>query len=262
MEIKFLLSLAVLAAGLLGGVVPLRGRTRSQAGRMLGWGNGFAAGVFLGAGLIHMLPDAFEAGAALGWAASLPSGLAAVAFLGLLLVEHVLLPEHAHELVHEPAAERFESSQHRGALTPYTVLAALSVHSLLAGLALGAQTDVSRAMVIFLAILAHKSTAGFALGVSLVRGGVPHARAWGLLLFFSVTTPLGIMVGTSLHEALSGTTQQALDASFLALAAGTFVYVATMDILREEFAEPQSRFGKWLCVVAGVGAMALLALWV
>lgn len=262
MEIKLLLSLAVLAAGLLGGAVPLRGRAGSQAGRLLGWGNGFAAGVFLGAGLIHMLPDAYEAGAELGWPAALPSGLVAVAFLGLLLVEHVLLPEHAHDLVHEPAAERFGESQQRSALTPYTVLAALSVHSLLAGLALGAQPEVSRALVIFLAILAHKSTAGFALGVSLVRGDVSASRAWSLLAFFAMTTPLGILVGASLHELLSGRTQQGLDAAFLALAAGTFVYVATLDILREEFAEPRGRFGKWLSVVVGVGVMASLAVWV
>jgi len=260
-EIKLLLSLAVLAAGLLGGAIPLRGRAGSQTGRLLGWGNGFAAGVFLGAGLIHMLPDAYAAVAALGWAAAWPSGFAALAFLGLLLVEHVLLPEHAHEQVHEPAAERFDHAPERGAVTPYTVLAALSVHSLLAGLALGATPEVNRALVIFLAILAHKSTAGFALGVSLLRGGVAPARSWRLLVLFAVSTPLGILLGAGLHESLSGRTQQALDACFLSLAAGTFVYVATMDILREEFTEPESRFGKWLCVAVGVAVMALLALW-
>ena len=40
---------------------PLRlGGADSVAGRMVGIGNGFAGGVFLGAGLIHMLADAGE----------------------------------------------------------------------------------------------------------------------------------------------------------------------------------------------------------
>lgn len=258
MYIKLLFCLAVLAAALLGGAIPLLGRTSARAGRLLGWGNGFAAGVFLGAGLIHLLPDALAAGAQLGWDAPRISEIAVLAFLGILLIEHVLLPVRAHDIVHEHASERMLPA---GGLTPYTVLAALSVHSLLTGLALGAEPELHRALVIFFAILAHKSTAGFALGVSLVRGAIPSTRSWRLLVFFAVTTPLGILAGASLHEMLSGHTQQALDATFLALAAGTFVYVATMDILREEFAEPQDRFGKWLSVVLGVGTMALLAVW-
>ena len=70
MHIKLLFSLAVLAAALLGGAIPLLGRRSARAGRLLGWGNGFAAGVFLGAGLIHLLPDALAAGAQLGWEAT------------------------------------------------------------------------------------------------------------------------------------------------------------------------------------------------
>ena len=53
----------------------------------------------------------------------------------------------------------------------------------------------------------------------------------------------------------------ASEAAFLALAAGSFAYVATLDILRDEFVEPGGRFGKWLLVAAGAGSMGVLALW-
>ena len=61
---------------------------------------------------------------------------------------------------------------------------------------------------------------------------------------------------------LEGAASQLFEATFLALAAGTFVYVATLDILRDEFVEPGGRFGKWLLVSGGAGLMGLLALWV
>ena len=61
---------------------------------------------------------------------------------------------------------------------------------------------------------------------------------------------------------MEGPTQLACEAAFLSVAAGTFAYVATLDILREEFHEPSGRLAKWLWVTAGAGVMALLALWV
>jgi len=262
--LKLLLLLAVLAAGALGGALPLSRGGEVRAGRFLSWGNALTAGVFLGTGLIHMLPDAVEAWTKLGWHYPMAFLLAALAFVMMLLFEHVLLPEHAHEAVHAPSSERFgpPGDPGRGSLTAYAVLTALSVHSLLAGLALGVVPDLAGALVIFLAILAHKSTEGFALGVSLVRNAMPRRRAWGLLAIFAVATPLGGLAGAAFGAQVEGPTRLVLEATFLALAAGTFAYVATLDILRDELLEPGGRWTKWLCVSAGTGAMGLLAIWV
>eukprot|EP00126_Sphaerothecum_destruens_P006496 Sdes_comp19384_c0_seq1m10679 len=52
---KVACSLVVLFCGVLGGLLPLRAVTNE---RCLAWGNCFAAGVFLSASLLHMLPDA------------------------------------------------------------------------------------------------------------------------------------------------------------------------------------------------------------
>ena len=261
LALKLALALAILAAGAVGGGVPLRGH-RGDA-RLLGWGSAFAAGIFLGAGLIHMLPDAVERWNGLGWSYPGPFLLAALAFALMLLVEHVLLPDAAHELVHAPSGERFASLEtHESAAIPaYTVVAALSIHSFLAGLALGAQHQLAGALVISLAILAHKSAAGFALGVSLVRHHTPRRRAWALVALFSVATPVGIIVGMAVGQALEGSVRIAIEATFLALAAGTFVYVATLDILRDELAGP-GRTTIWLLATGGVALMGALAIWV
>lgn len=263
-SVKLILMLAVLLAGALGGALPLRATGELRAGRFLGWGNALAAGVFLGTGLIHMLPDADAGWRALGWNYPMAFGLATLAFVLMLLFEHVVLPESAHQAMHAPSDDRFshvEVDAH-GGFEAYAVLTALSIHSFVAGAALGAQAELAGALVIFAAIMVHKSTAGFALGVSLVRSGLPRRRSWELLAVFSAMTPLGIVIGALLGEALQGGARPIVESTLVALGAGTFAYVATMDILRDELMAPGGRLSKWLMVFAGAALMALLAIWV
>ncbi len=262
-EIKLVLLIAILAAGAAGGALPLLRRKVTVNDRMLGWGNAFAAGVFLAAGIVHMLPDADRTWNRLGWDYPMAFALAGFAFTFMLLVEHVLLPEHAHEEVHAPSGERFAriAEHHQDALAAYAVLTALSIHALLAGLALGAEPDLARALVISLAIIAHKTAAGFALGVSLARSPLPRAQCWRLIALFALATPVGGLIGAFLGETIEGRLGASLEALFLSIAAGTFIYVATFDILCDEFPAAGGRFTKWLVLTAGVASMSLLALW-
>jgi len=261
--IKLALLLVILVAGTAGGAMPLLRRGEALHDRILGWGNSFAAGVFLSAGLVHMIPDADAIWSALGWSYPMAFAMAALAFVFMLLVEHVLLPESAHREVHAPSGERFArlAEQHQGALAAYAVLIALSIHSLLAGLALGAQPDLGGALVIFAAIVAHKSAAGFALGVSLARSSLSPVQSWRMLALFATATPVGVLIGALLEQSFDGRAGSGLEATFLSIAGGTFVYVATFDILRDEFPAPGGRFAKWLVLTIGVVSMSLLALW-
>lgn len=268
--IKLALLIAILVAGAIGAALPLRRRGTTGSDRLLGWGNAFAAGVFLAAGLVHMLPDADRTWTSLGHDYPTAFALAGLAFVFMLLVEHVLLPEQAHEEMHAPSGERFariaEHHHHAGphsgdAVAAYAVLIALSIHSMLAGLALGAEAELSRALVIWLAIIAHKTAAGFALGVSLARSGLPARQTWSLVALFAAATPAGGLIGAILDEVFEGRLGAGLEATFLSIASGTFVYVATFDILRDEFPAPGGRFAKWCVLTAGVAAMSALALW-
>lgn len=264
LEIKLALLLVILVVGAAGAVLPILRRSTVHSERLLGFGNSFAAGVFLAAGLVHVLPDADETWNRLGWDYPMAFLLAALAFALMLLVEHVLLPESVHEEVHTLSSERFASlpSHHHDALPAYAVLTALSLHSLLEGLALGAQPALDRALVLSIAILAHKTASGFALGVSLARSHLERRVTMRLAALFAVSTPLGGLIGATLGEVFDGRLGAALEASLLSIAAGTFVYVATFDILRDEFPAPGGRFVKWLILTAGIAAMSALALWV
>lgn len=261
--IKLLLLLAILAAGWLGGLPPLFAGLRG--GKFQSAGNAFAAGIFVGVGLIHLLAEAHQAWTDLGWNYPVAYLLAAVAFAGVLLFEHVLLPEPAHAMVHDHTGASLVEREMKAvsrSVYPYFLVVALSIHSAVAGVALGSQDEFPRILTLFIAIVAHKSTAGFALGVSLARGGVPKGRAHGLVAVFALMTPLGIAAGMAVSGLLESRIEQYFDAMLLALAAGTFIYIASLDIIQDEFMRPGSRFVKWLWTVLGLVAMAVLAAWV
>ena len=264
LEVKLVLLLAILVVGAAGAGLPVWRQNALRHERILGWGNSFAAGVFLAAGLVHMLPDADETWKELGWTYPMAFVLAAFSFVLMLLVEHVLLPENAHREVHAPSGERFTGivEHHGGALAAYAVLTALSIHSLLEGLALGAQPELARALVISMAILVHKAAAGFALGVSLARSHVSSRQAARLVALFASATPLGVLIGVFLGATIEGRLGASLEAAFLSVAAGSFVYVATFDILRDEFPGPGGRLAKWSVLGLGVATMSLLAIWI
>lgn len=82
-------------------------------------------------------------------------------------------------------------------LTAIVVFVALSVHSVLAGLPLGAQGSTPSAYGLFVAIMAHKSLAAFALGSNFVaaREKFSLCAIRGYLLGFAFMTPLGIGAG-------------------------------------------------------------------
>jgi zinc transporter 1/2/3 len=264
-EFKIAFLVAIAAAGWLGAAYPLLRTTPSQGSRFMSWGNAFSAGIFLGIGLIHMLFEAQEAWAALGWTYPLAFVLATAAFATSLLFEHVLLPEQAHAMVHHhghDCIEEHEATTETQGLYPYVLIVALSLHSILAGVALGTQNSFPNGFIIFLAIFVHKATAGFALGVSLARSDIERRRSLRLVALFAAMTPLGIVFGMVLERLALSVPEAYVDATVLALAAGTFIYIASLDIIQDEFLRPGSRFMKWLFATLGLALMAVLALWI
>ena len=149
--------------------------------------------------------------------------------------------------------------QHRVAALAVTV--ALSLHSIPAGLALRLQSTLAGAFALLLAVVAHKGAAAFALGVSLDRGAIGGRKVLTTVVGFSLTTPLGIVLGPGFGHVLEDQGAKMSEALFDGLAAGTFLYLATMDILAVEFASPQATLPKLAWLGAGLRFMAVLALW-
>lgn len=135
---------------------------------------------------------------------------------------------------------------------------ALCFHSLLEGAALGAQETITNSMHIFIAIVSHKGLAAYALGSSLVESRVDMEKFWKVIIPFALASPVGILLGYF----LSGIAQGLGAAALSALASGTFLYVAFMEVIpRELVTEDYNVFVKLACLLLGFFMMSTLAIW-
>jgi zinc transporter 1/2/3 len=270
-ELKEMVSVVIFIIGGIGALLPWALGEGAPGERFMVWGDTFAGGVLGGAGLIHLL-----SGGVAGFRAIVPGlnypvafVLAGAGFLLILLIESVIVadpdpsvsPLHcgSRGASHEIGPQVGAAESH-----PFTfiLLLVLSVHSVIVGMALGAQSSVPRTLIVFAAIMAHKALAGFALGVSYRRAGSSLQRTAPAVVFFSGMTPLGILAGTTIHTLVSSSGRQLFEAIFDSAGAGTFLYIATLDIIRTEFELPGDQWQKWLLASSGFGVMALLALWI
>ncbi len=232
----------IIATALVGGYLAFKIKKSKKSVLYFSLGNTFAAGIFLGAGLIHMLPDAAE-----GFSALLQSDFPFASFitaLGFLLILFI---------------EKSMSSSKEN--ITYVLIFVLSIHSIIAGIALGSEIIMAQSIIIAIAILAHKGSAAFALGVNMIKSKLETRKIAKLIIIFSIMTPFGILIGVLLTHVLDGHAIKFSIATFDALAAGTFLYIAIMDIFNEEFKERTDIYLKLLFSILGLLLMALLAIW-
>lgn len=216
-----LVTIILVALG--GGLFPLC-RAKKDGGNVeFPNGEAFAAGVFLALALTMMLPSAFHL-----FRAALPefdypvaSVIAIVSFLILLSVEHYT--------VHVRGCKCCENEL-PPPLLPIIMTLMIAVPSFFLGAALGVScTDA--AAFIFIAIIAHKGTAGFALGLKLGKSSLSRQSAILIFCCFVLSTPVGILVGGELKEVLHGHSMLLVKGAILSLAAGVFLYMSTLHEL-------------------------------
>lgn len=247
--VKLLMFVVIFLFGLGGGILPRIFRKTKYGGTILLLGSAFSGGVFLGAGMIHLFGDSHEFFAAAIGEHDYPYFLmvGGVGFLLILLIEKVLV--------------RVEEADAAKSANPYILMAVLSAHSFIAGTALGLESAISGALVLLFAILAHKSFAAFALGISFIEARLSKDQYYSLLIFFSIMTPLGVLLGALLNNILHSQTALELEAIFDGLAGGTFIYVASMEVISRSFEQHKMRRGKYIAIALGYAMMALLAIW-
>ena len=241
--------IAILFVTLASGSYPFFRRARKGLRDEFQTGEAIAAGVFLGAGLIHMWADSAGEFAEHGVGYPIPFVLCGVVFLVLLFLEHVGREIYSH---------------HTGERNPlFAILAVimLSVHSFLAGAALGLSQNVGLVVIIMFAILAHKWAASFSLAVHLVKSRLSKAFSISLFLVFASMVPLGILFGDLLSNQLQHL--PLLTPIFMAMAAGTFLYLGTLHgLTRAVMVKQCCDLKHFFYVLVGFALMAVVAIWV
>ena len=249
---KFVALVLIFAVGVAGGLAALGAQQSERREVLFSLGSALAAGIFLGAGLIHLLPDGLEALTSYFGELNFPLGFL-IAALGFLLVVYI-------EMVYL-AGKHGPDDDASPAVTAYALVVILSIHSVLAGAALGTEDTLVGSLVIFLAIIAHKGAAAFALGVEFQRSNFDRAKYMRMLLLFAAMTPLGIVFGAGLDHVLQDRHGRLLEGIFDSLAAGTFLYIAIIEIIGKEFTAKTPSGLKFVMLCAGIGLMAVIALW-
>jgi len=173
-------------------------------------------------------------------------------------IEYGTFSSHRYSRV---TVETVNEKEEKTSFVSYILTIVLSVHSFISGLALGVESNTTSLIALTVAIVSHKWVESFAVGVSLVRMGVPFKKFFLIMLAYSSMTPVGVFTGMGIYKALQGDGITLFSGIVGAVSAGTFIYVAVVDILVEEFTLTQRKVLRFLKLVAcliGFGLMASL----
>ncbi len=246
---KTIAGIVILITSLATVIYPIKVRAHPKHHFFLELGDALASGIFLGAALFHMLPDATREFTKIFGDNHYPLAelFCAAGFLILLFLER--LSQHSHK----------EQSKNT---IPCILALILIIHALIEGAALGVNTTVSTALVIFIAIIAHKGSESFALAVILNRSSMTLTQIITIIGLFSIMTPLGILLGALLTESLQFKTGQLVTAGFNAFAAGTFLYMSTLHhINHHQRSHRGEGMIEFAALLVGLSTMGVVALW-
>lgn len=292
-----LISLAIIfVQSVIGGFIPVIFKLRKM-NWIIPWLRAFSGGIFLATGLIHLLMDAVEATyrvhAQEDWSGEYPLGMlfAGIGYMLVMLFEKVFT--HHHGMIVAQDEENSGSCyckdvsfawNFRKLQAPLVSLLALSVHSILAGIAVGIASSHDELIDIVIAIVSHKMIASLALGYKFVQAGASIWEVSTNIILFACATPIGIGIGMATEKD---------DAWVLCvlhgLTAGIFLYVGTVEVGADSFETLEKpctneygdqlrgdglshkhithgvppfwvRFGRWCMICIGMAAIALAQL--
>jgi zinc and cadmium transporter len=198
----------------------------------------FGAGVFLGAVFYHLLPEVMHDGQ------PQVAGLCVlIGYLLIFFIEKILLHSGG------------EHHNHGHLVVSLTALIGLSVHELVEGAGLAIVIpNKELAQVLFYSIIAHKVPAAFSLVSLMILARQSRKRIWFSLVFFAAIGPFGTLV---LGPVFSGGLSESLW-QVTGVVTGSFLYVATADLLPEVFHLPKRRWVSLVLMIAGIILMSLL----
>ncbi|BAS94501.1 Os05g0472400, partial [Oryza sativa Japonica Group] len=143
------------------------------------------------------------------------------------------------------------------------------VHSIIIGISLGASESPSTIRPLVAALTFHQFFEGIGLGGCIVQARFHLKSAVTMAIFFSLTTPVGIMIGIGISSAYNENSPTALIVEGIldAAAAGILNYMALVDLLAEDFMNPRVRkSGRLQLIISilllvGIALMSLLGIW-
>ncbi|KAG8594459.1 hypothetical protein GDO81_001213 [Engystomops pustulosus] len=137
----------------------------------------------------------------------------------------------------------------------FSLVFALSAHSVFEGLALGLQEQGDELLSLFIGVVIHETLVAVALGVSMAKINILLRDAAKMAVLVSIMIPIGIAIGMAIQSAQNLASGIA-SALLQGIAGGTFLFVAFFEILAKELEDKHDRLLKVLFLVLGYTVLA------
>lgn len=203
----------------------------------------FSAGALLGDVFIHLLPDLaekqqFTFGVSLSIMATI---------FGFFLLEKYLHWHHHGE-------DESQTAAHHAEPFVYNILLGDSVHNFIDGLVIAGayQLDLRLGLATTIAVILHEIPQEIGDFGVLIYGGFTKSKA----VFYNLISATSAIVGAVLAFVFTQTPQTM--PILVALGAGSFIYIATADLIPQIHKEPKRISLQLIAFVLGIGIMFLL----
>lgn len=184
-----------------------------------------SVGVLLSVALLHLLPEAFEG--AVGDAHVL-FGLMLASLIGFFVLEKIALLRHSHH--HEGDGHHHHSGhdRHEAGRGGVLILIGSSLHNLCDGVLVAAAflTDPLLGVLTAASIIVHEVPHKLGDFVVLLNAGLARRRAFALILFTSLCSAVGGIIGYFVLQQAQGWVPYVL-----VIAASSFLYISVADLM-------------------------------
>jgi zinc transporter 1/2/3 len=255
----------------------------------------FSAGIILGVALLHVFP---EANASLEQLIAYPlcSALLGAGIILTLGFDQIALHalhawpskesddeerkiEEATEVVcdlpprvGQESGERSRHLRHdykdaRALSKAIIIDVSVAIHSIVLGFGFGAlgKDEAATLKVLIIVLCIHQFFEGIGVGVTISDSPLSFTVVCWFGVFFSVTVPIGIVLGLTVPS--SSTTGEWVAGCAGCVAAGMLLYTASIEMIAEEFLiashydSAMLKFSMWCAATIGVALMCVLAIW-
>ncbi|KAL4501594.1 hypothetical protein ABPG72_018645 [Tetrahymena utriculariae] len=138
-------------------------------------------------------------------------------------------------------------------LAPYILQVAIGIHAVFEGLAIGIEQQTVKCLSITIAVVCHKWAEGLTLGLAFKKANVDLKMSTIMIAIQAVMNPIGIGIGWALSDQGNLVT-----GIFMSISAGTFVYIATLEVLVEEFNVKRYKIVKYIFFLIAIGFVSSL----
>jgi len=211
--------------------------SRHHSGKLIS----YAAGVLLGVGFLHIIPESMEL------SGNAPFYLV-LSFILFYFLEHHLFFHASHEELHHSGLE-LRGSHDACCENPHPMGAVaffgMTLHSVIDGLVIGSgyEADPGIGFLSALGVIAHEVPEGIVMLSILLHYGYSTRRAVIFTALVALATPAGAVGAYALVRDIELSSL----GNLMALAGGSFIYIAASDLIPESHRVRGLRGSLFLC---------------